>query len=98
MDMKQSKTCEAIILDLRLVFIRLSPQKDVSAVQEVTGRVQRIVMRALIFGLKLDILGSVEESVAGKALEPSVSFTVVHFVYQLCSSLLREDTLGRSAA
>ena len=38
------------MVDLRAVLILLSPLNDLSAVQEVTGRIQRIVMRALILG------------------------------------------------
>ena len=38
------------MLDLRTVLIHLSPLKDLSAVHEVTGRVQRIVTRAVMLG------------------------------------------------
>ncbi len=58
------------MLDLRTVLIRLSPLKDLSAVHGVTGRVQRIVTRALILGQKLEILVNVEERVEGSEFEP----------------------------
>ena len=37
-----------LMLDLKTVLICLSPLKDLSAVHEVAGRVQRIVTRALM--------------------------------------------------
>ena len=43
------------MVDLRAVLILLSPLNDLSAVQEVTERIQRIVMRALILGEKLEV-------------------------------------------
>ncbi len=39
-----------LMLDLSVVLTLLSPLKDLSAVQEVTGRVQRTVTRALMLG------------------------------------------------
>ena len=43
------------MVDLRAVLILLSPLNDLSVVQEVTGRIHRIVMRALILGEKLEV-------------------------------------------
>ena len=39
-----------LLLDIRTVLIHLSPLKDLSAVHEVTGRVQKIVTRVLMLG------------------------------------------------
>ncbi len=58
------------IVDLKFVFTRLSPLNDRSAVHEVTGRVNRIVMRAFMLGKKREILGRVDERVVGSALKP----------------------------
>ena len=44
-----------LMVDLRAVLILLSPLNDLSAVQEVTGRIRRIVMRALILEEKLEV-------------------------------------------
>ena len=58
------------MLDLRTVLIRLSSLKDLSAVHDVTERVQRIVTRALMLGQKLEIRVNVEERVQGSDFEP----------------------------
>ena len=44
-----------LIVDLKEVLIRLSPLNDLSAVHKVTGKMQRIVTRALMLGKKLEI-------------------------------------------
>ena len=59
-----------LMLDLRIILIRLSQIKNLSAVLEITGRVQRIVTRALMLGQKLKILVNVEERVEGSEFEP----------------------------
>ena len=41
---------ELVIVDLKGVLILLRPLKDLSAEQLVTGRVQRILIRAEMFG------------------------------------------------
>ena len=48
-----------LILDLKDVLMRFKPLNDLSAVHEVTGNVQSIVMRALMFGKKLETFGKV---------------------------------------
>ena len=55
--MEKSKVRESFVAHgyLRAVLILLSPLNDFSAVQEVTGRIQRIVMRALLLGEKLEV-------------------------------------------
>ena len=55
--MEKSEVGESFIalVDLRAVLILLSPLNDLSAVQEVTGRIMRIVKRALILGEKLEV-------------------------------------------
>ena len=85
-----------LIVDLRAVLIRLSPLYDLSAVHEVTGKMQRIVTRALMLGKKLEIRGKVELSADGSEAEPFSFSSNFHLVYQVSISLLREEIFGRS--
>ena len=79
-----------LIVDLRALLICLSSLNDLSAVHEVTGKMQRIVTRALMLGR-----GEVEVSTDGSEAEPCSS-PDFHLMYQLCISLLREEIFGRS--
>ena len=58
------------IVDMRGVLILFSPLKLLSAEQEVTGKVQRINSRTLIFGKRNEAWGSVEDSVVGREALP----------------------------
>ena len=84
-----------LIVDLRVLLICLSSLNDLSAVHEVTGKMQRIVTRALMLGNKLEIRGEVEVSADGSEAEPCSS-PDFHLMYQLCISLLREEIFGWS--
>ena len=55
MEKSRLESLSLLMVDLRVVLILLSPLNDLSALQEVTGRIQRIVMRALILGKKLEV-------------------------------------------
>ena len=85
-----------LIVDLREVLIHLSPLNDLPAVHVVTGKMQRIVTRALMLGKKLEIGGKVEVSADGSEAEPCYFSSDFHLVYQLWISLLREEIFGRS--
>ena len=82
------------MLDRTTVLMRLSPLNERSALQEVAGRVQTTVTRALIFGQNPEIFGNVEERDEGSADEPWSFSSVFHFVYQLWTSLLSEERFG----
>ena len=75
--------------------ICLSSLNDLSAVHEVTGKMQRIVTRASMLGKKLEIRGEAEVSADGSEAEPCSS-PDFHLMYQLCISLLREEIFGGS--
>ena len=70
-----------LTVDRAAVLMRLSPLKERSALHEVTGRVQRTVTRAWIFGKNPEIFGKVEERDEGSADEPWSFSSVFHFVY-----------------
>ena len=87
-----------LILDLKDVLMRFKPLNDLSAVYKVTGRVQSIVMRALVFEKKLETFGKVWDKVAGRDWNPWVASSDFHFVCQVWISLSSEERCGRSTA
>ena len=68
------------IVGLRGVLTRL---KLLSAEQKVTGKVQRINNRTLIFGKRNEAWGSVEDSVVGREALPCSCSCCFHLIYQL---------------
>ena len=61
---------ELVIADLNSVFILFSPLKDLSAEQLVTGRVQRILTRAVMLGYIGPTCLNVSVRLVGKLLSP----------------------------
>ena len=55
-----------VIEDLKAVLIRLSPLKDLSAEQLVTGRVHKMLIKALMFGYIAKVCPSVVVGLNGR--------------------------------
>ena len=55
-----------VIEDLKAVLIRLSPLKDLSAEQLVTGRVHKMLIKALTFGYIAEVCLSVVVGLNGR--------------------------------
>ena len=70
MEKSRLETLSLHMVDLRAVLILLSPLNDLSAVQEVTGKIERIVARALILGGKLKVRDKVELNADGSETDP----------------------------
>ena len=66
------------IVDLSDDLMRLRPLKDRSAEQEVTGRVQSMSSRTLMFGKRDDTCGKVKEGVVGREECPCSSSCCFH--------------------
>ena len=71
------------MVDLSVVLILFSPLNDLSAEQEVTGNVQRISNRTLMFGKRDDAWGKVNDGVFGRETCPFSCSCSFHFKYQL---------------
>ena len=69
------------IVDLRAVLMRLRPLKDRSAKQEVTGRVQSMSSKTLIFGNMAEACGRDMKGDVGKEACPCSS-CCFHFMCQ----------------
>ena len=86
---------QLVIAHLNGVFILFSPLKDLSAEQLVTGRVERILIRAVMLGyMELTCL-RVSMRLVGKLLSPWSLNCCCHFVCQQCSSLSKHSGDGR---
>ena len=85
-----------VMLDLNGVLILFSPLNDLSAEQEVTGRVQSILIRAVILGYMELVCCKVSVRVVGKLLPPCSFSCFCHFSCQVFSSLSKHSGDGKS--
>lgn len=85
-----------VIAALKGVLIRFSPLKDLSAEHDVTGSVQRIVTRALMFGYIELMCLRVSVRLDGGLVSPCSFSCCCHFSCQQCSSLSRHSGDERS--
>ncbi len=84
------------MVDLKAVLIRFRPLNDLSAEHDLTGRVQRICNRILMFGNIVVTWGNVKDGEFGREDWPCSRSWLFHFKYQQWSSLSRLEKKGIS--